>query len=50
MIIAHTIPGKGVTEFERDFHWHGKPPDAEQGEMALRELRATAQQISSETE
>jgi transketolase len=50
MIIAHTIPGKGVTEFERDFHWHGKPPDAEQGEMALRELRATAQQISSEPE
>jgi transketolase len=39
VIIAHTIPGKGVKEFERDFHWHGKPPTKEEGEMALKELR-----------
>jgi transketolase len=39
IIIAHTIPGKGVKEFERKFEWHGKPPSKEEGEMALKELR-----------
>lgn len=48
MIIAHTIPGKGVEEFERDFHWHGKPPNAEQGRMALAELRTLGGRIRSE--
>jgi transketolase len=48
MIIAHTIPGKGVKEFERDFHWHGKPPNAEQAEMALKELRTLGGRIRSE--
>jgi len=39
VIVAHTIPGKGVKEFERDYKWHGIAPNKEQGEMALRELR-----------
>lgn len=26
VIIAHTIPSKGIPEFERKFEWHGKPP------------------------
>jgi transketolase len=39
VIIAHTIPGKGVKEFEKDFKWHGKVPNKEEGEMALKELR-----------
>ena len=39
VIIVHTIPGKGVKEFERDYKWHGIPPNKEEGEMALRELR-----------
>jgi transketolase len=39
VIIAHTIPGKGVKEFERNYKWHGKPPSKEEGEMALKELR-----------
>jgi transketolase len=30
VIIAKTIPGKGVAEIERDYHWHGKPPTKEQ--------------------
>lgn len=30
VIIAHTIPGKGVAEIERDYTWHGKPPSREQ--------------------
>ncbi|HEY2799857.1 MAG TPA: transketolase [Chthoniobacterales bacterium] len=50
MIIAHTIPGKGVKEFERDFHWHGKPPNKEQAEMALAELRLLGEKIRSEHE
>lgn len=39
VIIAHTIPGKGVKEFERDYKWHGKAPNKEEAEMALKELR-----------
>jgi transketolase len=48
MIIAHTIPGKGVKEFERDFHWHGKPPNMEEAQMALAELRTLGGRIRSE--
>jgi transketolase len=48
LIIAHTIPGKGVKEFERDFHWHGKPPNKEQAKMALAELRTLGGKIKSE--
>jgi transketolase len=50
MIIAHTIPGKGVKEFERDFHWHGKPPNKEEAKKALAELRTLAGKIRSEHE
>lgn len=39
VIIAHTIPGKGVPEIEGDFHWHGKAPNQKEAEMMLRELR-----------
>lgn len=40
MIIAHTIPGKGVDFMEREFEWHGKPPNSKQAKLALRELRS----------
>ncbi len=39
MIIAITIPGKGVPEIERDYRWHGKPPSKEEGERFLKELQ-----------
>lgn len=39
VIIAHTIPGKGVREFERNYKWHGKAPNKEEGEMAVAELK-----------
>ncbi|MFA6503181.1 MAG: transketolase [Candidatus Paceibacterota bacterium] len=39
LIIAHTIPGKGVPEIECDYRWHGKPPTAEEGKRFLKELR-----------
>ncbi|MDQ3244729.1 MAG: transketolase [bacterium] len=48
VIIAHTIPGKGVKEFERDFHWHGTTPNKEQADMALKELRTLGGKIKSE--
>lgn len=41
VIIAHTIPGKGVPAFERKFEWHGKPPNKEEGAMALKVLQKT---------
>lgn len=48
VIIAKTIPGKGVPEFERDYKWHGTPPNREQADMALRELRTLGGKIISE--
>ncbi len=30
IIIAHTVPGKGVPEIEGDYRWHGKPPKKEE--------------------
>ena len=48
VIIAHTIPGKGVAEFERKYEWHGKPPNKEEAEMALKELRTLGGKIKSE--
>ncbi len=50
MIIAHTIPGKGVDFMEYDFTWHGKPPDHEQAKEALHELRTLRGKIRSEHE
>ena len=48
VIIAHTIPGKGVKEFENDFHWHGKAPNKDEANMALKELRTLGGKIKSE--
>lgn len=48
IIIAHTIPGKGVKEFEKDYRWHGKPPNAEEAKIALDELRTLGGKIKSE--
>ncbi len=38
VIIAHTIPGKGVDFMEYDYRWHGKPPTAEQAAVALTQI------------
>lgn len=58
VIIAHTIPGRGVDFMENDFRWHGVPPDiqdmsgappkGEQAKLALHELRTLKGQIESE--
>ncbi len=50
MLIAHTIPGKGVDFMEYDFHWHGMPPNHEQAKLALHELRTLQGKIRSEHE
>lgn len=48
VIIAHTIPGKGVDFMEFDYTWHGKTPNNQQAEKALAELRTLQGKISSE--
>ncbi len=50
VIIAHTIPGKGIKEIEFDYTWHGKPPTPEEGKKFLHELRTLGGRIKSEHE
>lgn len=50
VILAHTVPGKGVKEFENKPYWHGNPPSMEQAKMALDELRTLGGKIKSEHE
>lgn len=48
LIIAHTIPGKGVDFMENDYKWHSTPPDKDQAKKALHELRTLQGKIKSE--
>lgn len=48
VIIAHTIPGKGVPEIEFDYHWHGKPPTAEEAKRFMQQLRTGAGRVPHE--
>ncbi len=60
VIIAHTIPGKGVDFMEGRYEWHGAPPGIsniagappkeQQGKVALDELRTLQGKIKSEHE
>lgn len=57
VILAHTIPGKGVDFMEYDYHWHGyfvqtpgAPPVNETAKAALKELRTLRGKIKSEAE
>lgn len=55
MIIAHTVPGKGVPFMEYDYHWHGGAPGSgvpnyQQAALALRRLRNLDGKIRSEHE
>ncbi len=52
VIIAHTIPGKGVPFMEYDYHWHGGAPgvgvpNREQAKIALDKLRSLDGKITS---
>jgi len=48
VIIAHTIPGKGVSFMENNYVWHGMPPNKEQATAAIRELRTLWGKIRAE--
>ncbi|HJO89657.1 MAG: transketolase [Candidatus Pacebacteria bacterium] len=50
LIIAHTIPGKGIKDIEFDYTWHGKPPKPEEAKKFLKELRTLGGKIESEHE
>lgn len=59
VIIAHTIPGKGVDYMEYDYHWHGMPvglqdvagapPKDDQARVALKDLRTMRGKIQNES-
>lgn len=38
MIIAKTVPGRGVSFMENKFEWHGKVPNDEETKVAVKEL------------
>jgi len=50
VIIAHTIPGKGVDFMEYDFYWHGVAPNHEQAQKALKEISTLRGKIKSEAD
>ncbi len=60
LILAHTIPGKGVDFMENNYLWHGVPPDSgavvgapgkgNQARIALNELRTLQGKIESESQ
>lgn len=50
VIIAHTIPGKGIREIEGDYRWHGKPPNKDEAARFLAELRTMSGQLTSENQ
>lgn len=60
VIIAHTIPGRGVPFMEYNYKWHGNPPGtieppgsppkAQQAQEALKNLRTLGGKIRSEHE
>jgi transketolase len=42
LILARTIPGKGVKEIEGNYKWHGMPPKPEQEESFIKQIRGSA--------
>lgn len=46
VVIAHTVPGKGVDFMEYDYKWHGVAPNSEQAKAALLKLRTLDGKIS----
>lgn len=48
LILAHTIPGKGVPEIEFDYRWHGKSPKKEEAEKFLKSIRSLSGKVPHE--
>jgi transketolase len=49
VIIAHTIPSKGVKNWEGNYKWHGKAPNKDEAEIALKELITNHWNLESRT-
>lgn len=49
VIIAHTIPGRGVDFMEYDYHWHGMAPNSQQAKEALKKLRTLDGRLEEES-
>ncbi|MDP3726437.1 MAG: transketolase [bacterium] len=47
-IIAHTIPGRGVSYMENNYKWHSQPFKAGEAEQALNELKTIEAKLLSE--
>lgn len=48
VVIAHTVPGRGVSFMERNYAWHSRPFKSGEAEAALKELRTLQGKIISE--
>ena len=48
VIIAHTIPGKGVDFMEFEPAWHGKPPKEHELKEALKDLRTLGGKLTND--
>lgn len=53
LILAHTIPGKGVPDIEFNYHWHGGAvgtgvPNKEQGKEFLKDIRSMGGKVPQE--
>ena len=46
-IIGHTIKGKGISFMENDAGWHGKAPDDEKLEIALKDLEKQEAEVNT---
>lgn len=47
IIIAKTIPGKGVSFMENNYRWHGKSPNKEETKKALEELKIEEEKLNA---
>ena len=45
LIMARTVPGKGIKSIENDYLWHGKPPTKDEAVAFLAELRAEREEL-----
>jgi len=48
IIIAHTVPGCGVTFIENNYEWHGRVPRGAEVEQALNEIKILREKIKNE--
>ena len=47
-ILAHTIPGRGVSYMENDYRWHSRPFAEGEEEQAMKELKAIEKKLRAE--